>query len=149
MRRRAQLQRLVFDKPGAAGDKIVLARAMRSRPTEAEAILWAALRRRCLGGWKFRRQQVIAGYIVDFYCAPLWLAVEVDGEVHRRRCAQDQQRDEDLAALGVRIVRLLNCDVIERLDAVLDELTRCCERIADGCFFSPPLRGGKGGMGGR
>jgi very-short-patch-repair endonuclease len=69
--------------------------------------------------------------------------------VHRRRHAQDQQRDEDLAALGVRIVRLLNCDVIERLDAVLDELTRCCERIADGCFLFPPLRGGKGGMEGR
>jgi hypothetical protein len=60
---------LVFDKPGAAGDKLALARAMRATPTAAEAALWSALRSRQLGGWKFRRQHVIAGYIVDFYCA--------------------------------------------------------------------------------
>ena len=75
--------------------------------------------------------------------------MEVDGEVHQWRRAQDRQRDEDLAALGVRIVRLFNCDVIERLDAVLDQLTRCCERIAEDCFCLPPLRGGKAGMGSR
>jgi very-short-patch-repair endonuclease len=55
---------------------------MRRAPTEAEALLWSALRRRQLGR-KFRRQHVIAGYIVDFYCAALALALEVDGELTR------------------------------------------------------------------
>jgi very-short-patch-repair endonuclease len=121
---------LVFDKPGAAGDKLAMARAMRAMPTAAEAALWSALRGRRLGGWKFRRQHVIAGYIVDFYCAELWLAVEVDGAVHQRRRFDDRQRDEDLASLGVRVVRLRNADVLERLDAVIGQLVHDCERIA-------------------
>jgi very-short-patch-repair endonuclease len=121
---------LVFDKPGAAGDKLAMARAMRVMPTAAQAALWSALRGRRLGGWKLRRQHVIAGYIVDFYCAELWLAVEVDGAVHERRRIEDRQRDEDLASLGVRVVRLRNADVLERLDAVVGQLVYDCERIA-------------------
>jgi very-short-patch-repair endonuclease len=134
---------LVFDKPGAAGNKLAMARAMRVMPTAAQAALWSALRGRRLGGWKLRRQHVIAGYIVDFYCAELWLAVEVDGAVHERRRIEDRQRDEDLASLGVRVVRLGNADVLERLDAVVGQLVYDCERIArrrPSC--PPPLRGG-------
>ena len=111
----------VFDKPGAAGDKLALARAMRALPTAAEAVLWSALRGRWFGGWKFRRQHVIAGYIVDFYCAQLWLAVEVDGAVHQGRRVDDRERDDHLATLGVRVVRLLNADVLDRLDAVVEQ----------------------------
>jgi len=134
----------VFEKPGAASDKLSLARAMRAMPTDAEARLWSALRGRRLG-WKFRRQHVIAGYIVDFYCAELWLAVEVDGGVHQGRRIDDRQRDEHLGSLGVRVVRVRNADVLERLDAVLGELARCCEHIAEQRTFTdlpPPLRGG-------
>jgi very-short-patch-repair endonuclease len=131
VRRRARFGAPVFDKPGAAGDKLALARAMRAMPTAAETTLWSALRGRQLGGWKFRRQHVIVGYIVDFYCAQLWLAVEVDGAVHHRRRADDQQRDDVLASLGVRVVRLRNDDVLERLDEVVDHLARYCEQIAD------------------
>ena len=135
----------VFDKPGAAGDKLALARAMRALPTAAEAVLWSALRGRRLGGWKFRRQHVIAGYIVDFYCAQLWLAVEVDGAVHQGRRVDDRERDDHLATLGVRVVRLLNADVLDRLDAVVEQLARCCERIAQRPRWlsrPPPPRGG-------
>jgi very-short-patch-repair endonuclease len=81
---------------------------MRAMPTAAEAVLWSALRGRRLGGWKFRRQHVIAGYIVDFYCAELWLAVEVDGPVHQGRDIDDRERDEHLASLGADVVRLRN-----------------------------------------
>jgi very-short-patch-repair endonuclease len=130
VRRRARFGVRVFDKPGAAGDKLALARAMRVLPTAAEAVLWSALRGRRLGGWKFRRQHVIAGYIVDFYCAPLWLAVEVDGAVHQGRRVDDRERDDHLASLGVHVVRLLNADVLERFDAVVGQLARCCERLA-------------------
>jgi very-short-patch-repair endonuclease len=134
----------VFEKPGAAGDKLALARAMRAMPTVAEARLWSALRGRRLG-WKFRRQHVIAGYVVDFYCADLWLAVEVDGGVHEGRRIDDRQRDEHLASLGVRVVRVGNADVLERLDAVVGELAHCCERRAlqrRWLLPPPPPRGG-------
>jgi very-short-patch-repair endonuclease len=130
MRRRAQLRGLVFDKPGADGAKLSAAKAMRAMPTAAETALWAALRGRRLGGWKFRRQHVIAGYIVDFYCAALWLAVEVDGAVHHGRRADDREREDHLSSLGVRVVRLRNADVLERLDVVVEALARRCQRIA-------------------
>ncbi len=59
--------------------KVALAKGNRHDPTAAEAAAWVLLRdRRCLG-LKFRRQHVIRGFIVDFYCAELRLAVEVDG----------------------------------------------------------------------
>jgi adenine-specific DNA-methyltransferase len=120
---------------------------MRAAPTQAEAVLWAALRRRHLGGWKFRRQHIIAGYIVDFYCAELSLAVELDGPLHDKHRDNDLERDEHLATLGVAVVRLRNADVLERLDAVLDQLTTRCEGIAQrrtSVAPFPPPRGGKG-----
>lgn len=69
---------------------------------------------------------------MDFYCAELWLAVEVDGAVHDGRGAEDEERDDDLASLGVRVVRVRNADVFERLDAVVAELTCYCEQRAEG-----------------
>jgi very-short-patch-repair endonuclease len=90
-----------------------------------------ALKRRRLGGWKFRRQHVIAGYIVDFYCAELRLAVEVDGAVHLAHQLQDRERDADLALVGVRTVRVTNEDVLNRLDTILEHLARCCEQAAE------------------
>jgi very-short-patch-repair endonuclease len=104
---------------------------MRRMPTGGEAKLWTALRRRGLGGWRFRRQQILAGYIVDFYCAELHLAVEVDGGVHEARRAEDQQRDQDLNAIGVRVVRLRDADVMDRLSVVLRLLAIRCESIAE------------------
>ncbi len=61
------------------------ARLLRRRATEAEAILWDALRSRRLGGYKFRRQHSLAAFIVDFYCPSVRLVVEVDGGIHRAR----------------------------------------------------------------
>jgi very-short-patch-repair endonuclease len=147
MRRRARFGGLVFEKPGASGDKLALARAMRGQPTAAEAALWSALRQRRLDGWKFRRQHVIAGYIVDFYCPELRLAVEVDGMVHQARGAEDRQRDEHLTSQGVQVVRVRNADVLERLDAVVDRLlSHCCEsasrRATPSFAVPPPPRGG-------
>lgn len=75
-----------------------LARRLRREATEAERRAWEALRdRRCLG-LKFRRQQVVRGYIVDFYCAELRLAIEIDGAVHD---APDQIFSDNLRALHV------------------------------------------------
>ena len=145
MRRRAQLRDLVFDKPGAKPSKLSDARAMRALPTTAEHALWAALRGRRLG-WKFRRQHVIEGYIVDFYCAQLWLAVEVDGAVHQRRREADRERQEHLTSLGLRVLRLSNADVLHRLDVVVIELARRCEQIAASLGIPSPAPRGRARM---
>jgi len=95
--------------------KVALAKGNRHGPTEAEAVAWALLRnRRCLG-LKFRRQHVIRGFIVDFYCAELRLAVEVDGTFHggRAQAEYDEARSQALAQAGVIVVRISNEHVSE------------------------------------
>jgi very-short-patch-repair endonuclease len=84
-------------------EKRALARQFRREPTSSEQRAWQLLRnRRCLG-LKFRRQQVIRGYIVDFYCAELRLVVEIDGEVHCTldRFGYDLERSEHLKKAGI------------------------------------------------
>ena len=69
------------------------ARQLRQEMTPAEAILWKHLRTDQLGGLHFRRQQVLDGYIVDFYCHAAQLVIEVDGEVHASQHEYDAERD--------------------------------------------------------
>jgi very-short-patch-repair endonuclease len=96
-----------------------LARSFRQEATPAEAALWEALRGRKLGGLKFRRQQPVLGFIVDFYCEALNLAVEVDGSAHDSEASQayDAERDTALKAYGLRILRLRNEDVLPQADS--------------------------------
>ena len=103
--------------------------------------MWTLLRRRRLG-WKFRRQHVIAGYIVDFYCSVLRLVVEVDGSVHDTRDLEDRQRDAALASLGVRTLRVPNADILERPTFVLNALTLHCTHLATNTLSPSPVRGG-------
>ena len=101
-------------------------RAYRRNPTEAERILWAALRGRKLRDLRFRRQHPIAGYIVDFYCAEAKLAIEIDGSVHEGTAARarDAARTATLEAYGVRVIRFTNDDVVRQLPLLLDAIAR-------------------------
>ena len=95
---------------------------MRSELTDEEAILWRALRRRQLGGFKFRRQHIIGAYIVDFYCPEEKLVIEVDGPVHETQKEYDRQRDDELLAMGYRIMRFKNEEILDELDTVLKKI---------------------------
>jgi very-short-patch-repair endonuclease len=93
--------------------------------TPAERRLWNCLRANRLGGLQFRRQQVIGGFIVDFYCHAAAVVVEVDGPVHEEQTDYDAERHRMLTARGLRIVRFTNeqvnrslPDVLRRLDAI-------------------------------
>jgi len=101
--------------------KAMLARELRRRMTSEERMLWQALRRSALGH-HFRRQQVVAGFIVDFYCHASGLAVELDGAVHDGRGDYDAERDQVLAGLGVRVLRIGNAEVRRDLEAVIDQI---------------------------
>ena len=93
--------------------KLAAAREFRKRPTEAEARAWNLLRRRNMLGLKFRRQQVIVGFIADFYCAEERLVLEIDGAVHDAQQEYDHARSEAFRALGIRVARIRNDDVSE------------------------------------
>ena len=69
-------------------------------------MLWSALRRNAVAHLHFRRQQVIAGFIADFYCAAARLVVEIDGGSHLIRKEYDSRRDKVFSELGIRTLRL-------------------------------------------
>ena len=99
--------------------KVRRSKELRRRMTEADTVLWQALRAHQLPGFRFRRQQVIDGFIVDFYCHAAGLVVEVDGEIHESRSAYDAERDRVIAACGLHILRISNQDVLSDLPGVL------------------------------
>ena len=97
------------------------ARLLRRSLTPAEFALWARLRGRQLGGFKFVRQEPIGQYYVDFVCRERRLIIELDGGQHAES-RDDRHRDRTLCALGYRVIRIWNNDVIENLDGVLQTL---------------------------
>ncbi|MFA6197959.1 MAG: endonuclease domain-containing protein [Patescibacteria group bacterium] len=103
-------------------------KALRNRSTLAEWRLWECLRHSQFCGYKFRRQQGIGKYVLDFYCPKLKLAIEVDGATHStpRERAYDQKRQQWLESLGIQVIRFTNQDVFEGLDNVLVKLKEVC-----------------------
>lgn len=101
--------------------KAQLANELRCRMTDEERVLWQALRTNQLGA-HFRRQQVIDGFIVDFYCHAAGLVVEVDGPVHDERAEYDAERDQALSRRGVCVLRVTNEEVSGDLAAVLERI---------------------------
>jgi very-short-patch-repair endonuclease len=95
--------------------------------TEAEARVWYHLRGRELAGAKFRRQQPIGDYIVDFVCAERMLIIEIDGGHHDEQRDADADRDLFLTGKGYRVLRFWNNDVMQNIEGVqeriLQELT--------------------------
>ena len=101
---------------------IELAKDMRHNMTEAEERLWSAINKRQINGLKFRRQHPINRYILDFYCYEKQLAIEVDGEVHRKQKDNDNYRDEFLKSIGIRTIRIHNKEIMNNLNAVIEKI---------------------------
>lgn len=102
--------------------KLERAKELRREVTPAEKILWEELRANKLGV-HFRRQQVIQGFIVDFYCHQASLVVEIDGDIHDLQKEEDERRETVLSALGLmRIVRFGNDEVVKSLSAVVGKI---------------------------
>ena len=101
-------------------DKIhSFARKLRKRSTDAEQLLWQALRNRRVNGLKFRRQHPIGPYITDFFCAEKKMIIEVDGDYHLYTAEKDKQRQDWLESKGFKVVRFWNKDVLQDLEAVV------------------------------
>ena len=99
-----------------------LARKLRRNQTDAERRLWQHLRNRRLGGFKFRRQHVIAPYVVDFVCIDRFVIVELDGGQHSEQREHDDARSGFLASKGFNVLRFWNNDVLGNTDAVLNDI---------------------------
>ena len=102
-------------------EKLERAKELRREMTPAEKLLWQEGRAKKLGV-RFRRQQIIQGFIVDFYCHKSALVVEVDGDVHDLQQEEDARREKALRELGLRVVRYRNDDVVKELSAVVGNI---------------------------
>ena len=105
------------------------AKEFRRNPTSAEKILWFYLRSRKMAGYKFRRQQVIDGFIVDFYCHELGLIIEVDGRIHHARKVYDAERDRIIQSRGLTVIRITNENIQNELYPTLLFLREKCFQL--------------------
>ena len=107
------------------------AKTMRHTATDAEHLMWQLLRaKRCMN-LKFRRQHVIAPYIVDFYCHEIGLVIELDGSQHGMDYAieYDAERTKFLEVLSLKVVRYWNHDVLSQMDVVWKDFWHVCLEI--------------------
>ncbi len=102
---------------------------LRNNLTDVEQKIWYRLRQRQLKNHKFRRQQIIGRYIVDFVCLERKLIIEIDGGQHTEEC--DKVRTEFLQNEGYKVLRFWNNDVLNNIDGIL-------ETILNELTISPP-----------
>lgn len=110
-------RRAAVGRRGGKHDLLPLAKRMRRKPTESEAKLWSMLRVQRLGGLKFKRQEQLGDYIVDFVCFGERMIVEADGGQHAENIA-DAVRDAWLADQGCRVLRFWNNDILGNAEGV-------------------------------
>jgi very-short-patch-repair endonuclease len=103
---------------------------MRHEMTPAERKLWESLRGSRLGGFHFRRQQILGYYFADFYCHQAALVVEIDGGIHQEQQEYDREREQGLQEMGLRLLRFSNKDVFQDFERVVTEILGECHCAA-------------------
>jgi very-short-patch-repair endonuclease len=103
---------------------------LRHNLTSEEKLLWEKLRRKQFPAWRFKCQHPIGSYIVDFYCHSLKLAIEVDGENHRRaeQKLYDKIRTQYLEKFGISVLRYTNEQVSSDMQTILNDISDFAER---------------------
>ncbi len=86
--------------------------------TLAEKHLWQELRKKQLSGFRFRRQFSVGGFVLDFYCPKIKLAIEVDGGYHEDNKEYDLAREAFIKQFGIKFLRFKNEEVINNWDIV-------------------------------
>lgn len=100
------------------------AKELRNNPTDAERHLWQCLRKSQMRGCKFRRQEILGNYIVDFVCFEPKLIVELDGGQHVEQTDCDEVRTRYLNGLGYEVMRFWNDEVFTQTEAVLEKICK-------------------------
>lgn len=109
------------------GRQTVRRKILRNNVSEPERRLWYKLKGGQLNGHKFRRQCGIGPYIADFYSSQDRYVIEIDGDSHfdSHGLAYDKERDAYMEALGIRVMRFTNRDIMDNMDGVLQKLGEC------------------------
>lgn len=111
---------------GMTSDLIKNAKKLRKNSTRAESLLWGKLRAKQIKGIKFRRQQPIGNYIVDFASFEKKIIIELDGGQHARAKEKDSKRDKFLNENGFTVLRFWNNEIFNNLESVLEVISKKC-----------------------
>jgi very-short-patch-repair endonuclease len=103
-----------------------IAKNLRKTSTFAERLLWRHLRAKQMEGYKFRRQEPIGDYVVDFVCFEKRIIIEVDGSQHQIEKDKDKKRDKWFKEQGFRVLRFWNNEVLKNMDGVLAVIRERC-----------------------
>ena len=129
--------RRIMRQPNSVTTLREQARVLRRNQTEAERNMWSKLRARRLLGLKFRRQQRLGPYIVDFCCQEIKLVIEIDGGQHNSNINPDTKRSNLLTQEGYSLLRFWNDEIFTNSDGVLERIRERCITL----LRPSPLRG--------
>ena len=110
--------------------KFSMAATMRNNPTAAEKQMWEILTREVTPKFpkhQFKQQQLVFGYILDFYCPTLDICIEMDGGVHEDRRGYDSYRDKKLRRNGITVFHFQNEEVFKTPLKLADRICQCIE----------------------
>ena len=105
-----------------------LALEMRQKMTPSERSLWSELRNNRLAGWHFRRQQIIDGFIVDFYCHKAGLIIGVYGPIHDSQQDMDAEREAVFLDRGLKILLFTTDQVMNEMPSVLEDVRQSLQQ---------------------
>ena len=103
------------------------AKGLRRNMTDAERLLWRSLKAKHLDGLKFRRQEQIGRFIVDFVCYENGVVIEADGGQHAVEREKDEERTQWLNLQGYTVLRFWNNDILTNTDGVLAAIRAVCQ----------------------
>jgi very-short-patch-repair endonuclease len=104
--------------------KKIFSRNLRHESTPEEIKVWNVLRNRKFFKYKFRRQHVIEGFVVDFYCHELRIALEIDGKIHEKQKEYDELRQKIIEERGINFVRVTNKEINTDIQILLSKTIR-------------------------
>jgi len=107
------------------------ARQMQNNSTMGEIKFWCELLRKRKLGYQFYRQKILLNYIVDFYCARLKLVIEIDGTSHLEKTEYDKNKDKDLEALGLKVVRYNDLNVLNNFELIEKDFYKTIKERAE------------------
>lgn len=113
--------------------KIEASRKLRKQMTPAETAFWEMVKDKQFLGLKFRRQQIIRGFIVDFYCNEIGLVVEIDGPIHEEPdlLKNDMEKEKIFQMMGLSLIRFRNEEVLLNKNEVRRKLEILIGRIKE------------------
>jgi len=120
--------------------KKIFARTLRKRQTISEKIFWELIRDRKFMDLKFRRQHVIEGFVLDFYCHEIKLGIEIDGEIHKRRKDYDRIRQAIIESEGITILRVTNKQISDNKRSIINKMKNIIGKrplplpLGEGCY---------------